>query len=292
MKLFGWKSGRDESRPVLSRALNAPGFQGAFGDVPYSYEAQVRAGYLGNTIVQRAVKLVVECVGSAPLLGSDPALVALVTARSGGQALVETVAAQMLLHGNAYVQVLRDIDGGAAELFALRPERVAVEADASGWPAAYRYRVGERVTRLHADPVRPEVIHLKSFNPVDDHYGLGCLGDATPVETRCAMRGASVVPPSPVHLRSFAEPDGSATVKWTRRGRAGWRWIDGVDAPLSEEVEAYRVTVTAGGTAREVEMAVPFVAVTAAERAASASVAVRQRGIFGESLAADLIVPA
>lgn len=64
MKLFGWKSGRDESRPVLSRALSAPGFQGAFGDVPYSYEAQVRAGYLGNAIVQRAVKLVVECVGS------------------------------------------------------------------------------------------------------------------------------------------------------------------------------------------------------------------------------------
>ena len=33
--------------------------------------------------------------------------------------------------------------------------------------------------RLHADPVRPEVIHLKSFNPVDDHYGLGCLGAAS-----------------------------------------------------------------------------------------------------------------
>ncbi|MES3153799.1 phage portal protein [Sphingomonas faeni] len=179
MKLFGWKSGREESRPVLSRALSTPGFQGAFGDAPQSYEAQVRDGYLRNPIVQRAVKLVVEGVGSAPLIASDPALLALVTARSGGQSLIETVAAQMLLHGNAYVQVLRDVDGGAAELFALRPERVAVEADASGWPAAYRYRVGERLTRLQADPVRPEVIHLKSFNPVDDHYGLGCLGAAS-----------------------------------------------------------------------------------------------------------------
>ena len=67
MKLFGWKSGRDESRPVLSRALSAP-FQGAYGDVPQSYEAQVRDGYLRNPIVQRAVKLVVEGVGSAPLI--------------------------------------------------------------------------------------------------------------------------------------------------------------------------------------------------------------------------------
>jgi hypothetical protein len=118
------------------------------------------------------------------------------------------------------------------------------------------------------------------------------VGDATPVETRCVMRGTSVVPPPPVHLRFVGEADGSATVRWTRRSRAGWRWIDGVDAPLAEEVEAYRVTVTVGATTREVEVAVPSVAVTAAERAGAARVAVRQRGIFGESLAATLIVPA
>ncbi len=183
MKLFGWKSGRDESRPVLSRSV-AAGFGGAiggsaFGEWPRSYEAQVREAYLDNPIAQRAVKLVVEGLGSAPIVASDPALLALALARSGGQTLIETVAAHLLLHGNAYVQVLRDVEGGAAELYALRPERVTVEPDASGWPAAYRYRVGERVTRLHADPVRPEVIHLKSFNPVDDHYGLGCLGAAS-----------------------------------------------------------------------------------------------------------------
>jgi len=117
------------------------------------------------------------------------------------------------------------------------------------------------------------------------------VGDDAPVETRCVMRGASVVPPSPVHLRFSSEADGSATVRWTRRSRAGWRWIDGVDAPLAEEVEAYRVTVTAGGTSRDVDVAEPFVSITAAERVGSASIAVRQRGVFGESLAANLIVP-
>lgn len=173
MKLFGWKT-REETRPALSRAGSGP----AAGDWPRSYEAQVREAYLGNAIAQRAVKLVMETIGGAPLLASDPALIRLATMRSGGQSLTETVAAQLLLHGNAYVQVLRDAEGGAAELFALRPERVAVEADAGGWPVAYRYKVGERVTRLHADAVRPEVIHLKTFHPVDDHYGLGCLGAA------------------------------------------------------------------------------------------------------------------
>ncbi len=157
--------------------------------------------------------------------------------------------------------------------------------------AAGAQMIGDRFVLLQAEAARTFDLPLSVLGREVRVMASG-VGDATPVETRCVMRGASVVPPSPVHLRCFAEADGSATVKWTRRSRAGWRWIDGVDAPLSEEVEAYRVTVTAGGTAREVEMAVPFVAVTAAERAASASVAVRQRGVFGESLAADLIVPA
>ena len=174
MKLFGWKSGRDDPRPALSRAASAT----AFGEWPRSYEAQVREGYVGNPVAQRAVKLVAEGVGWAPVDGSSPELVALVTARSSGQALLETLAAQLLLHGNAYVQVIDDGAGGVAELYALRPERVAVEADAGGWPVAYRYRVGERVRRLAADRARPEIVHIKAFNPTDDHYGLGCLGAA------------------------------------------------------------------------------------------------------------------
>ncbi|WP_294288250.1 phage portal protein [uncultured Sphingomonas sp.] len=170
MKLFGRKSGRDPSRPALARGPSG----GAIGEWPTSYEAQVRAGYAANPVVQRAVRLVMESVGWAPLTASDPGLVALVAARSGGQALLETVAAQLLLHGNAYVQLIGDGQGGVGELYALRPERVGIEADASGWPVAFRYRVGERAMRLGVE----DVVHLKAFHPLDDHYGQGCLGAA------------------------------------------------------------------------------------------------------------------
>jgi len=175
MKWFGWKAGRGASRPALSRS----GSVALIGEWPQSYEAQVRGAYLANAIAQRAVRMVAEGVGGAPLSASSPELAALVTARSGGQALAETVAAQMLLHGNAYVQFLADEGGMVRELFALRPERVTIEPDASGWPAVYRYRVGESVTRLSADPARPELVHIKAFHPLDDHYGLGCLGAAS-----------------------------------------------------------------------------------------------------------------
>ena len=176
MKMFGWKAGREESRPALeyrrARFAVAPG-----SDVPLGYEAQMRALYLRNAIAQRAVRMIAEAVGDAPLAAAD-AVLALVQARSGGQALTATLAAQLLLHGNAYVQVLSDARGDVAELFALRPERVTVEPDASGWPVAYRYTVGPRSVRLLAEEPRPQLVHIKAFHPLDDHYGLGCLGAA------------------------------------------------------------------------------------------------------------------
>ena len=148
MNWFGRKAaGRDEARPVLSRV----GMVASMGDWPRSYEAQVRDAYLSNPIAQRAVRMVVEGVGSAPINASSPEVSALMTRRSGGQALIETVAAHMLLHGNAYVQVIDDGADGIGELYALRPERVSIDADAGGWPAAYRYRVGERVSRYPAE---------------------------------------------------------------------------------------------------------------------------------------------
>ena len=175
MRLFGWKAPREGGRPALSRA----GSGAMLGEWPRSYEAQVRDGFAGNAIAQRAVKLVAESVCAAPLTASAPEVLALVQARSGGQALLETVAAQLLLHGNAYLQVLRDAGGAAAALYALRPERVSVEVDAGGWPTAYLYKVGERAMRLDAEGPRPDVVHIRSFNPVDDHYGMGCLGAAS-----------------------------------------------------------------------------------------------------------------
>lgn len=171
MKLFGRKSaGREASRPVLSRAFSS----WSTGEWPRAYEAQVRELYLVNAVAQRAVRLVAEGVASAPLSPADPVALALVAATSGGQALLETVAAQLLLHGNAYVEMLPGLDGRPAELFALRPERVTVEADARGWPAAFLYRVGGAATRLPSE----RVIHIRTHHPLDDHYGLGCLDAA------------------------------------------------------------------------------------------------------------------
>jgi HK97 family phage portal protein len=125
------------------------------------------------------VRLVAESVAWAPLnaLGGAGAERALALA---SPAVLEAAASQLLLHGNAYLQILADSEGRPAELFALRPERVKIEAGAGGWPAAYLYKAGEAKTRLPArDGLgRPSLVHIKATHPLDDHYGLGCLGAA------------------------------------------------------------------------------------------------------------------
>ena len=185
MNIFGWKStGRGFARPAKTRVSLARSYGTySLGEWPRHYEQQVREGYLHNAIAQRAVRLVAEGVAAAPLTFSDDSsdcskaavALALVKATSGGQALIETVAVHLLLHGNAYVELLPGPDGAPVELYALRPERVSVEADARGWPVAFVYRAGEAATRMPAD----SVIHIRNMHPLDDHYGLGCLGAAS-----------------------------------------------------------------------------------------------------------------
>lgn len=178
MKLwFGRKAARDSARPFLFRAWgSAP----SAGEWPRSYEAQVRDGYLANPVAQRAVRLVAECVAWAPVYDAGDAEA---SSRSPGlitPPLLDAVASHLLLHGNAYVQIICDAGGAPAELFALRPERVKVEADSGGWPAAYLYKAGEVKSRFPAKDGlgRPAIAHLKALNPLDDHYGQGCLGAA------------------------------------------------------------------------------------------------------------------
>ena len=168
-------------RVPLARAFASPWlFADESPRAPYEYSRSVRRAYLDNPVAQRAVRLAAEALGGAPLAPTDPRLAALVSASSAGQSLLETLASQLLLHGNAYVQVIKDAAGRPVELYALRPDRVSVVAGEDGWPSAYAYRVGTRSVTipLEDEDGGPNLIHVRSFHPADDHYGAGCLAAA------------------------------------------------------------------------------------------------------------------
>ena len=101
-------------------------------------------------------------------------------------------------------------------------------------------------------------------------------GEAAPVDH--LLRGESLKPPSPVHLRASIDLDGTLRCTWVRRSRSGWEWLDGVDVPLGCAEGA------AGSIVREVSL--PSVAFSEAELSSvgsSAELKVVQVGDFATS---------
>ena len=181
---FGRKSRPPQAAPAVRPGLS-PFTQTAWNSnlgATRSYEALVRDSYLRNPIAQRAVRIIAEGAAGAPVRSNPPdhPVLGLLGGGEPGPSLIETVAANLLLHGNAYIEVGLGASGLPVALYALRPERVTVEADASGWPVGYLYRAGTTLQRFPAVTVgeRPGLLHIRSFHPLDDHYGLGCIGAA------------------------------------------------------------------------------------------------------------------
>lgn len=120
--------------------------------------------------------------------------------------------------------------------------------------------------------------------------GAGDSGEG--VAADAAMRGIALVPPAPVHLRAVPRPDGGADIRWVRRSRSGWGWLDAIDAPLGEERELYRFDWAGAGGTRSAELFAPAASLTPDECAAGGTVRVCQIGTHGPSPAATLILPA
>lgn len=100
------------------------------------------------------------------------------------------------------------------------------------------------------------------------------VGDSIPAEAELIVAGEALRPPSPVHLRAAALANGDHLIGWVRRSRLGWSWTSGSDTPLGEEQEAYRLTFSGAGGARQIEVAGSPYVYTAAAHAADGAGAV------------------
>ena len=157
---------------------------------PRDYAALAREGFVRNAVVHRAVKLVAENVGQCVFLAYEGArladphpltdLLGRPNPRQEGAAFLESVAAHLLIAGNAYIEAvaLGTDKTDVRELYSLRPDRLRVVPGPDGWAAAYDYVVGNRSVRFEQQGALPPILHLTLFNPLDDHYGLGALEGA------------------------------------------------------------------------------------------------------------------
>ena len=144
-----------------------------------------RAGFTGNPVGFRSVKLIAEAAAALPLILQDDQqrfethpLLTLVRRPNAGQGraeLFEALYGQLLLSGNAYVEAVAGETGMPLELHVLRSDRMSVVPGADGWPAAYDYTVAGRTHRFAASQHPGPICHIKSFHPQDDHYGLSAM---------------------------------------------------------------------------------------------------------------------
>ena len=157
--------------------------QGAGSWTRADYAALSREGFMRNAVVYRAVRMIAEAAASVPWLayenGTDEldahpllALMERPNRRQAGQSFLEALYGHLLMAGNAYVERI-ETGTGARELHLLRPDRVTVAADGSGWPVALEHREGSRKRRiaLDGDGGAAAGLHMALFHPLDDHYG-------------------------------------------------------------------------------------------------------------------------
>jgi hypothetical protein len=226
------------------------------------------------TLVDRRSAVVVTLPGHMELGDAD-------TAAIGAGANMALVGEELIQFGRA-----TPLGGGRWRLEELRRGRFATEGAS---PAV----AGARFALLEADAVRTIELPLSAIGRELRVLASGVGDPGGPVEARLVVGGRSVLPLAPVHLRAAPAADGGATVAWVRRSRAGWGWVDGVDAAVGEEREAWDVRVVrADGSVRVAALGVPELAIAAAERASGpVSVTVRQLGDLGLGRAATVVVP-
>ncbi len=152
----------------------------------------------------------------------------------------------------------------------------------SEW-AITSHMVGERFVLIDPDTATTPDLPVAALNNDVTVLASG-LGDSVPVAASVAVTGASVLPPAPVHLAAARESDGSVMLSWVRRSRQGWHWIDGVDVPLVEESERYRIAIhPPTGLASEMETTAPVATLAASACPAGSMIEVAQIGNAGAS---------
>ena len=177
---MGWFTKKAGAAPEAKASAAGRILAGGRGTswTPRETGALTRAGFTGNPVGFRAVKMVAEAVGALPIVAEGGRVVehpvlSLLSRPNGEQGraeLIEALVAQVLLTGDGYVEAVGD-GGLPVELHVLRSDRMAVVPGADGWPVGYDYRVGGRKLRFTAEAV----CHVRAFHPQDDHHGLSPL---------------------------------------------------------------------------------------------------------------------
>ena len=160
---------------------------------PRRYDQLAAEAYQKNVIAYRAIKLVSQNAATIPwaLFERDRRsggevrvqkhplldLLARPNPLESGAEFLERVYAFFLIAGNSYVEHVGPKTGTPRELWVLRPDRMRIIPGGQSMPAGYRFTVNNEHTDFAVDALSgaSRILHLKSFHPLDDWYGMSAL---------------------------------------------------------------------------------------------------------------------
>ena len=195
---MGWKNALTKvfTRAPEMKSSNAASLLVQFGlhqprFTPRQYDRLADEGYQKNVIAYRCIRLISQNAAAVPWVlykgkGTDrmrledhPLLTLLdhPNPTQGGAELFEAVFGFFLIAGNSYLETVGPENGLPLELWTLRPDRMRVVPGAQGIPESYRYAVGGKSVDFAVDSMtgRAKILHIKSFHPLDDWYGMSPL---------------------------------------------------------------------------------------------------------------------
>ncbi|MBI1215669.1 MAG: phage portal protein [Alphaproteobacteria bacterium] len=181
----------DESKASRAGALLVPYSAGEARFTPRQYDRLADEGYRKNVVAYRCIRLVSQNAAAVPWVVTqgrgadkkrlhDHPLVRLLShpnPMQGGAEFFAALYGFYLIAGNGYMEAAGPKDRAPLELWNLRPDRMRVVAGAQGVPKAYRYSVNGQWIDYPVDGFsgHARVLHVKSFHPLDDWYGMSPL---------------------------------------------------------------------------------------------------------------------
>lgn len=161
---------------------------------PHDYEGFSKEGYAKNITVFRCVNIISRAGGGVPWMvkskrsGKDFSEHPLLTLMNRpnpmqGQAkFMQNFLAYYTLTGNSYIEQTKLGNTPPLELYTPRPDRMRIVPGANGFPEKYIYKVGMKEVhyevKVDGFNMMSNILHMKSFNPTDDWYGMSPIEPA------------------------------------------------------------------------------------------------------------------
>lgn len=152
---------------------------------PRRYDRLADEGYMLNVVAYQCVQMTASAIAGLVLevrrddkaLDTHPLydLLAQPNPMNPGAQFMEHLTADHRIAGNVYIHGGRPSRRAPPrELWILRPDRMKIIPAANGMPQAYEYEVNGIKRRFDCDPLtgRGEVLHIKTYHPLDDWYGM------------------------------------------------------------------------------------------------------------------------